>query len=86
MVLNKTNSVAEVENNIKPKVYNFSTIPLTTDEINILALGPKYVPTTKETNEQIKIDLLNFSRSLILKAIFYNNTFTLNTYFDSQKS
>ena len=72
MVLNKTNSVAEVENNIKPKVYNFSTIPLTTDEINILALGPKYVPTTKETNEQIKIDLLNFSRSLILKANFYN--------------
>ena len=31
------------------------------------------MPTTKQTDEQIKIDLLNFSRTLVLKANFHNN-------------
>ena len=39
----------------------------------MLKLGQKFVPTTKETDEQIKIDLLNFSRTLVLKANFHNS-------------
>ena len=42
----------------------------------MLKLGQKFVPTTRESDEQIKIDLLNFSRSLVLKANFYNNNNT----------
>ena len=74
MVL-KPNNINQVEKS-KPKVYNFSTVRLTKDEVSVLALGPKFVPTTLENTEQIKIDILNFSRSLILKANFHNNTDT----------
>ena len=74
MVL-KPNNINQIEKR-KPIVYNFSTVSLTKDEISVLALGPKFVPTTLENTEQIKIDILNFSRSLILKANFHNNTDT----------
>ena len=55
------------------KIYNFSSEPLDQDQIEVLKLGQKFVPTSTVTEEQIKIDILNFSRSLLLKANFYNN-------------
>ena len=54
-------------------MYNLSTNPLDQDEIALLSLGPKFVPTTTTTDEQTKIDILNFSRSLLLKAQFEKN-------------
>ena len=56
------------------KVYNLSSNPLDQDETALLSLGPKFVPTTTSTDEQTKIDILNFSRSILLKAQFYNST------------
>ena len=58
------------------KIYNFSVKPLDQDQIEVLKLGQKFVPTTKESDEQMRIDILNFSRSLLLKANFYNNDYT----------
>ena len=56
------------------KVYNLSSNPLDQDETALLSLGPKFVPTTTSTDEQTKIDILNFSRSILLKAQFYKST------------
>ena len=56
------------------KIYNLSSNPLDADETTVLSLGPKFVPTTTVTDEQVKIDILNFSRTLLLKAMFFDNT------------
>ena len=54
-------------------MYNLSSKPLDADEIAVLCLGPKYVPTTPSTDEQVQIDILNFSRTLLLKAMHFDN-------------
>ena len=57
--------------NEKIKVYNFSTNPITEGEIELLSLGPKFVPAIKTSAKEQKIDILKFSRKLILKAMFF---------------
>ncbi|NQY54553.1 MAG: hypothetical protein HRT42_13390 [Campylobacteraceae bacterium] len=55
----------------KIKVYNLSSKILTEGEINLLALGTKFVPAIKTSAKEQKIDILKFSRKLILKAMFF---------------
>ena len=77
MVNQKPNLVDQEQNTLrlnkedKPKIYNLSTKPLTDDEIDILNLGPKFVPHTPVDKIQLKTDILNFSRTLLLKASFF---------------
>ena len=52
------------------KIFNLSSHNLTKQEISILKLGPKFVPVTPTDFEQTKIDILKFSRVLLLKANF----------------
>ena len=80
MVNQKPNLVHQEQNTLrlnkedKPKIYNLSTKPLTDDEIDILNLGPKFVPHTPVDKIQLKTDILNFSRTLLLKASFFDKT------------
>ena len=67
-----------VESNHRVKIYNCSSHKCTKQEISLLGLGPKYVPLTPTDYEQAKIDILNFSRLLLLKAKFDNSNFTSN--------
>ena len=55
-------------------MYNFSSIELTEGEISLLSLGPKFVPSTLVPIEQTKIDILRFSRKILLKENFNNKT------------
>ena len=42
------------------------------DKLSFLLLGPKFVPLTEGDMTQLKIDVLNFSRKILLKAHFHN--------------
>ena len=57
------------------KVYNLSSTMLPEGAISVASLGPKFVPVTKSDPEQTKIDILNFSRSLLLRARFFGSTY-----------
>ena len=57
------------------KVYNLSSIALPHEAVSVAALGPKFVPLTQSDPEQTKIDILNFSRSLLLRARFFNSEY-----------
>ena len=57
---------------IKPVVYNLSSVNLKDCELELLALGPKMVPTTNSDIIQNKIDILNFSRKLLLIEQFHD--------------
>ena len=57
------------------KVYNLSSVTLSEEAISVAALGPKFVPLTPSDTEQTKIDILNFSRTLLLKARFHNSDY-----------
>ena len=59
----------------KVKVYNLSSVDLTEGAISVAALGPKFVPFTVSDLEQTKIDILNLSRSIALKAKFHGSTY-----------
>ena len=45
----------------------------------MLSLGPKFVPYQKSDLIQIKVDILNFSRILLLKAQFYKSNIIDNS-------
>ena len=66
MVVNHINRV---------KVYNLSSVALPEGAISVAALGPKFVPVTASDPEQTKIDILNFSRTLLLRAKFYGSDY-----------
>ena len=56
------------------KIVNLSSRKLTTDEINLLNRGLKFVPTPKSPNVlDLEIDIKEFTRKLKLKEYFYNN-------------
>ena len=57
-------------------VYNLSTQSLTEGEISLFALGPKFVPVTEVDPLDTKVDILRFSRKLLLKAHFHGSEFT----------
>ena len=52
-------------------VYNFSGIEITDGELSLFNLGPKMVPNAKISFEEKKIDVLKFSRKLLLKHQFH---------------
>ena len=56
-------------------VYNFSGVKITEGEISLLSLGPKMVPNSVVSFEQKKIDVLKFSRKLLLKNQFHNSQY-----------
>lgn len=51
---------------VYPKVINLSTKELTDNEIKVLSLGPKFVPTPKPDTESLKTDIDNYTRKLRL--------------------
>ena len=59
----------------KPKVYNLSSKSLNENEIEVLKLGPKFVPKTSADKLQLKTDILNFTRSLLLTANFHDGDY-----------
>ena len=65
--------------NEKINVYNFSSENLTSGEISLLALGPKYVPATKIPEDDVKLDILRFSRKLLLNFHFHNSDYNDNS-------
>ena len=54
------------------KVFNLSSVEISEGEIDLLSLGTKFVPFTKTSPTEQKIDVLKFSRKIILKALFHN--------------
>ena len=59
----------------KVKVFNLSSTSLPAGAISVAQLGSKYVPHAPSDLETTKIDILNFSRLLLLKAQFHNSTY-----------
>ena len=57
------------------KVYNLSSIHLPEEAVSVAALGPKFVPMTPCDEQKTKIDILNFSRTLLLRARFFNSNY-----------
>lgn len=57
-------------------VYNFSSEQLTDGEISLLNLGTKFVPATIIPEENTKIDILKFSRKLLLKGHFFDSDYS----------
>ena len=57
------------------KVYNLSSIRLPEEAVSVAELGPKFVPLTQSDTDQTKIDILNFSRTLLLRARFHNSDY-----------
>ena len=60
---------------INVSVYNLSNLNLTGGEISLLGLGIKFVPVTEISMDEKKVDILRFSRKLLLKANFFNTNF-----------
>ena len=59
-------------NNNKVRIYNLTNHVWSEDKLSFLLLGPKFVPLTEGDMTQLKIDVLNFSRKILLKAHFHN--------------
>ena len=58
------------------KVFNLSSVVLPEGVISLACLGPKFVPYTQCDSETTKIDILNFTRSLLLAAEFHNTDYS----------
>ena len=56
--------------NLRVSVYNFSSQAISEGEISLLKLGLKFVPSTTVPEIDTKVDILRFSRKLLLKARF----------------
>ena len=56
-------------------VFNFSSQSLTEGEISLLKLCPNMVPATIIPAVDTKVDILRFSRKLLLKAQFYDSDY-----------
>ena len=49
---------------ISPKEINFSNIPLSSNEINVLKLGLSFMPTPKSNIRELEADIFDFIRKL----------------------
>ena len=58
------------------KVYNLSSVEISEREIDLLSLGTKFVPPTGVSLQEEKIDLLKFSRKLLLNHTFHDKTYS----------
>ena len=64
---------------VKVSVYNLSSQDITEGEISLLKLGTKFVPATLVPEEDTKVDILRFSRKLLLKTRFHESDFIDNS-------
>ena len=60
---------------ISPKVINLSSIPLSSNEINILKLGLSFTPTPKSNIPELEADIFDFIRKLRLTYHFRNSVY-----------
>lgn len=60
---------------IKVGVFNFSSQIITDGEISMFKLGTGFVPATLIPVSDTQVDILRFSRKLLLKAQFYDSDF-----------
>ena len=69
--------LAPEHNVIKPKVgvFNFSSQIITDGEISLLKLGTGFVPATLIPVTDTQVDILRFSRKLLLKAQFHDSDY-----------
>ena len=65
---------SEVESE-KVNIFNFSGVQISEGEKSLFSLGPKMVPNFSVSFEQKKIDILKFSRKLLLKQQFHNSDY-----------
>ena len=66
-------------NRNKVKIYNFTNQVWSEEKLSFLLLGPKFVPLTEGDMTQLKIDVLNFSRKILLKAHFHDIEYNDNS-------
>ena len=60
---------------ISLKVINFSNIPLSSNEINVLKLGLSFTPTPKSNIPELEADIFDFIRKLRLLYHFRNSIY-----------
>jgi hypothetical protein len=72
------NQTCEKEHQIQtdPKVFNLSDRILNKTEINLLSKGLKYTPTPSMNNQQLRIDLKEYTRRLKLREFFNEDSET----------
>ena len=57
---------------VKPKIYNFSSKTLSTDQTNIFFRGLKFTPTPKRNNIELKSNIQNYKSRLRLAEFFHS--------------
>ena len=62
-------------NSVKVNVFNLSSQHISDGEISLFQLGTNFVPVTKSSTLETKVDILKFSRKLLLKARFHDSDF-----------
>ena len=60
-------------------IYNFSSQEITDGEISLFNLGPKFVPAKVTPAEDTLVDILRFTRKLLLRGDFFNSNFDDNS-------
>ena len=60
---------------VKVSVYNLSSQLIIDGEISLFKLCPNYVPATLIPHEDTKVDILRFSRKLLLQARFHESDY-----------
>ena len=68
-----------VEGKGKVRIYNLTNYQWSPENLSFLLLGPKFVPVTECDMVQLRIDVLNFSRKLLLKAHFHDQVYSDNS-------
>ena len=61
---------------LKISVFNLSSQDLTDGEISLFKLGTNFVPVTKVSALETEVDILRFSRKILLKAKFHDSNFS----------
>ena len=60
---------------VKVSVFNFSSQVITEGEISLFKLGKGFVPANLVPATDTQVDILRFSRKLLLKARFYDSDY-----------
>ena len=60
---------------VKVSVYNLSSQEVSDGEISLFKLCPNFVPATLIPDVDTKVDILRFSRKLLLQARFHNSDY-----------
>ena len=66
-----TTHTTNTEKTISPKITNLSNYKLSKPELSLLCRGPKFTPTSKGNNLNLKSDIFNFTRCIQMQETFY---------------